>query len=127
MNPFAYRRAEDADGTVATVSGNPNAAYLGAGTNLVDHLKLEGTAPELLVGVSGLPLDRIDPLPSGGLRIGATVGGREVQQSGRHDTGVISEQTPVQRGHTGAAQHHQPFTARLHGRHRRPATRVRRC
>ena len=73
MIPFGYRRAEDVDGAVATVSRNPNAAFLGGGTNLVDHLKLGVASPELLVDVTGLPLDRIEPLPDGGVRIGAGV------------------------------------------------------
>jgi xanthine dehydrogenase YagS FAD-binding subunit len=71
--PFGYRRAEDVDGAVATVSRNPNAVFLGGGTNLVDHLKLGVASPELLVDVTGLPLDRIEPLPGGGVRIGAGV------------------------------------------------------
>ena len=73
MIPFGYRRAEDVDGAVATVSRNPNAVFLGGGTNLVDHLKLGVASPELLVDVTGLPLDRIEPLPDGGVRIGAGV------------------------------------------------------
>jgi xanthine dehydrogenase YagS FAD-binding subunit len=71
--PFGYRRAEDVDGAVATVSRNPNAVFLGGGTNLVDHLKLGVASPELLVDITGLPLDRIEPLPDGGVRIGAGV------------------------------------------------------
>jgi len=71
--PFGYQRAENVDGAVATVSRNPNAAFLGGGTNLVDHLKLGVASPELLVDVTGLPLDRIEPLPDGGVRIGAGV------------------------------------------------------
>ena len=73
MIPFDYRRAEDVDGAVATVSRDPNAVFLGGGTNLVDHLKLGVASPELLVDVTGLPLDRIEPLPDGGVRIGAGV------------------------------------------------------
>ena len=73
MIPFGYQRAENVDGAVATVSRNPNAAFLGGGTNLVDHLKLGVASPELLVDVTGLPLDRIEPLPDGGVRIGAGV------------------------------------------------------
>jgi len=71
--PFGYQRAEDAEGAVATVSRDPNAMFLGGGTNLVDHLKLGVASPGLLVDVTGLPLDRIEPLPGGGVRIGAGV------------------------------------------------------
>lgn len=73
MSPFAYERATDAASAVARVTGHPGAAFLGAGTNLVDHMKLGIAAPELLVDVSRLPLERIEPGPSGGLRIGAAV------------------------------------------------------
>lgn len=73
MIPFDYRRAPDARTAVATVMARPYAAFLGGGTNLVDHMKLGVAAPELLVDVTRLPLDRIEELPDGGLRIGATV------------------------------------------------------
>ncbi|WP_432573113.1 FAD binding domain-containing protein [Kineococcus sp. SYSU DK005] len=73
MRPFDYQRAEDAAGAVATVAARPGAAFLGAGTNLVDHLKLGLTEPDLLVDVTRLPLDTVEELPGGGLRVGATV------------------------------------------------------
>jgi xanthine dehydrogenase YagS FAD-binding subunit len=73
MNPFTYERAADAASAVARVSAHPGAAYLGAGTNLIDHMKLGVATPDLLVDVSHLPLDRIEELPGGGLRIGAAV------------------------------------------------------
>jgi xanthine dehydrogenase YagS FAD-binding subunit len=73
MTPFAYERAADAASAVARVSSHPGAVFLGAGTNLVDHMKLGIAAPDLLVDVSRLPLDGIDDLPDGGLRIGAAV------------------------------------------------------
>jgi xanthine dehydrogenase YagS FAD-binding subunit len=73
MTPFAYERAADPRSAVARVSGHPGAAFLGAGTNLVDHMKLGIAAPDLLVDVSRLPFDRIEDLPGGGLRIGAAV------------------------------------------------------
>ena len=47
--------------------------FLGGGTNLVDLMKLGVARPELLVDVSRLPHDRIEPLPEGGVRIGAAV------------------------------------------------------
>ncbi len=73
MTPFAYERAADAAAAVARVAGNPHAAFLGAGTNLVDHMKLGVARPELLVDVTRLPFDRIEEMPDGGLRIGAAV------------------------------------------------------
>ncbi|MFL6127208.1 FAD binding domain-containing protein, partial [Actinophytocola sp.] len=73
MIPFDYRRAEDVLGAVTLVREHENAAFLGGGTNLVDHLRLGVAAPELLVDVSRLPLDRVEPLPGDGVRIGASV------------------------------------------------------
>ncbi|OEU91931.1 molybdopterin dehydrogenase [Streptomyces abyssalis] len=73
MIPFDYAPASDPDSAVAAVTARPGAAYLGGGTNLVDHMKLGVATPDLLVDVTRLPLDRIEELPDGGLRIGATV------------------------------------------------------
>jgi xanthine dehydrogenase YagS FAD-binding subunit len=71
--PFDYARASDPRTAVETVMARPGAAFLGGGTNLVDHMKLGLASPELLVDVTRLPLDAIEELPDGGLRIGATV------------------------------------------------------
>ena len=73
MSPFEYERAADAASAVARVAGRPGAAFLGAGTNLVDHMKLGVASPDLLVDVTRLPFDKIEPLPQGGVRIGAGV------------------------------------------------------
>ncbi len=73
MIPFDYRRAESVSSAVAVVSANPRAAFLAGGTNLVDHLKLGITEPELLVDVTWLGLDEIESTSDGGLRIGANV------------------------------------------------------
>lgn len=73
MRPFEYRRAQDAATAVAEVRSRPDAAFLAGGTNLVDHMRLGVAEPELLVDISELPLDRVEPLADGGLRIGAQV------------------------------------------------------
>lgn len=73
VTPFEYQRAVDAQSAVATVAGHPGAMFLGGGTNLVDHLRLGILAPSLLVDVSRLPFDRIQPSDDDGLRIGAGV------------------------------------------------------
>ncbi|WP_433226777.1 FAD binding domain-containing protein [Microtetraspora malaysiensis] len=72
MIPFEYLRAGDPAEAVAAVAGRPGAAFLGGGTNLVDHMKLGVAGPDLLVDVSRLPLDRVEEI-AGGLRIGAAV------------------------------------------------------
>ena len=73
MNPFRYESARDASGAVALLSQEPGGMFLAGGTNLVDHLKLGVSQPDLLVDISHLPYDRIEPLPDGGVRIGALV------------------------------------------------------
>ena len=73
MNPFRYERAPDAPGAVALLAGAPNGVFLAGGTNLVDHMRLGVQHPDLLVDITHLPYDRIEPLPDGGVRIGAMV------------------------------------------------------
>jgi xanthine dehydrogenase YagS FAD-binding subunit len=73
VKSFRYRRAADVSQAVAMVASEPGAAFLGGGTNLVDLMKLGVQRPELLVDVTRLPLDAIEVLPGGGLRVGATV------------------------------------------------------
>lgn len=78
MTPFAYQRATDAASAVAAVTGHPGAAFLGGGTNLVDHMKLGIAHPDLLVDVTRLPFDRIEELAGGRVRIGAAVKNSEL-------------------------------------------------
>ena len=73
MKPFRYEQAVNASGAVAALAEAPTAMFLGGGTNLVDLMRLGVARPEALVDVSRLPFDRIEELPGGGLRIGATV------------------------------------------------------
>ena len=58
---------------MALVSQTAHAGYLAGGTNLVDHLKLGVSQPDVLVDITQLPYDRIEALPDGGVRIGALV------------------------------------------------------
>lgn len=78
MTPFEYERASDASAAVARVAGHPNAAFLGGGTNLVDHMRLGVAHPELLVDVTRLPFSRIESLPDGRTRVGAGVRNSDV-------------------------------------------------
>ena len=73
MNPFRYERAADAQAAITALTAAPNGAFLGGGTNLVDHMRLGVRQPDLLVDITHLPFDRIEPLPDGGVRIGALV------------------------------------------------------
>ncbi|MCS0635402.1 xanthine dehydrogenase family protein subunit M [Streptomyces sp. LP05-1] len=73
MRPVGYVRARSVEEAAAAHAGHPGARYLAGGTNLVDLMKLGVESPGTLVDVSRLPLDTVEPLPGGGLRIGATV------------------------------------------------------
>lgn len=55
------------------LDGDPDARFLGGGTNLVDLMKTGVERPARLVDVRELPLNRVESAPDGGLRIGATV------------------------------------------------------
>ncbi|MEV4015532.1 xanthine dehydrogenase family protein subunit M [Nonomuraea angiospora] len=71
MKPFAYVKPLDID--EALRAAGPAVKFLGGGTNLVDLMREGIERPETLVDLTGLPLDEVDELPGGGLRIGALV------------------------------------------------------
>ncbi len=73
MNRFDYVRPATVTEAIAAAS-EPGAAYLAAGTNLLDLMKGNIVRPSRLVDVTRLPgLDRIERLADGSLRIGAMV------------------------------------------------------
>ncbi|MDX6363736.1 MAG: xanthine dehydrogenase YagS FAD-binding subunit, partial [Streptomyces sp.] len=73
MKPFAYVRAASVDEAADAFASHPGARYLGGGTNLVDLMKLGVEQPATLVDITRLPLDTVEELPDGSVRIGATV------------------------------------------------------
>ncbi|MGW7255312.1 FAD binding domain-containing protein [Streptomyces sp. NPDC054834] len=73
MKPFAYVRARSVEEAVEAYAAHPGAQYLGGGTNLVDLMKLGVARPATLVDVGRLPLDTVEELDDGSLRVGATV------------------------------------------------------
>ncbi|CAM5695119.1 FAD binding domain-containing protein [Streptomyces canus] len=73
MRGFDYQRAHDVSGALALLDADPEARFLGGGTNLVDLMKAGVERPVRLVDVRELPLGQVELPPSGGLRIGATV------------------------------------------------------
>ena len=102
MNPFRYERARDPYSAVTLLAGAPNGVFLAGGTNLVDHLKLGVREPDLLVDITHLPYDRIEPLPDGGIRIGAMVRNADLaadRDVGRHGQQRHGGEPPVQHRH----------------------------
>jgi xanthine dehydrogenase YagS FAD-binding subunit len=71
MRPFSYVRAGDAGTAIALVRERPDSAFLVGGTTEVDLVRQDVLRPGLLVDINDLPLDGIEDLPDGGLRIGA--------------------------------------------------------
>jgi xanthine dehydrogenase YagS FAD-binding subunit len=73
MKTFDYVRPASVSDAVAAAT-QPGAAFLAAGTNLLDLMKGGVTRPNRLVDITRLPgLNAIEPMPDGGLRIGALV------------------------------------------------------
>jgi xanthine dehydrogenase YagS FAD-binding subunit len=73
MKTFDYVRPATIREAV-TAASEPGAAYLAAGTNLLDLMKGGVARPDRLVDISHLPnLDHIEDLPDGSIRIGALV------------------------------------------------------
>jgi len=73
MREFGYQRVFDVPGAVAVLGADPDARFLGGGTNLVDLMKTGVERPARLIDVRELPLDRIELTRDGGLSVGATV------------------------------------------------------
>jgi xanthine dehydrogenase YagS FAD-binding subunit len=73
MNRFDYVRPATVSEAVAAFAV-PGSAYLAGGTNLIDLMAGGVVSPQRLVDISRLPgLDWVEPLPDGGVRIGARV------------------------------------------------------
>jgi xanthine dehydrogenase YagS FAD-binding subunit len=99
MQIFEFLRANDASAAIAA-SARSNTAQHGAsvrfvagGTTLLDLMKLNVERPLHVVDINGLPLDKIEPLPGGGLKIGATVRNSDLAQDPivRRDYAVLSQ------------------------------------
>jgi len=71
MRPLSYARADDAGAAIALVAGHAEGAFLAGGTTQVDLTRQDVLRPGLLVDINHLPLDGVEDLPGGGLRIGA--------------------------------------------------------
>ncbi len=99
MKPFELTRADDPRQAIA-VAEKANTAQQGAdirfiagGTNLVDYMKLNVETPRKLVDVNHLSFDKIENLPDGGLKIGATVRNTDLANNPtvRKNYAVLSE------------------------------------
>jgi xanthine dehydrogenase YagS FAD-binding subunit len=72
MQVFRYSQARTVDAAVRSGAATET-SFIAGGTTLVDLMKLNVLTPQAVVDINGLPLDRVEALPGGGLRIGAMV------------------------------------------------------
>ncbi len=74
MNEFAYYRADTAQHALQLLTEQNGAAkFLGGGTNLIDLMRERIERPSALVDITRLPLNQIEVLADGSVRIGALV------------------------------------------------------
>jgi len=77
MQPFelitasTVPEAVKAQAASSTAQQGAQVRFIAGGTNLVDYMKLSVETPRQLVDINNLPLDKIEPAPNGGLKIGA--------------------------------------------------------
>ncbi|SDE96590.1 FAD binding domain-containing protein [Terriglobus roseus] len=77
MHPFdlitagSVPEAVKAQASSSTAQQGAPVRFIAGGTNLVDYMKLNVETPRQLVDINNLPLDTVEPLTDGGLRIGA--------------------------------------------------------
>src|SRR3989441_1551915 len=92
MRSFTYERARSPAEAAAAGARTEGAKFIAGGTNLLDLMKLEIEAPAHLIDVNRLALDKIEPAPDGGLRIGALVRNTDLAADARvrRDYGVLS-------------------------------------
>jgi xanthine dehydrogenase YagS FAD-binding subunit len=92
MKSFTYERAHSPAEAAAAATRIQGARFIAGGTNLLDLMKLEIETPTHLIDVNRLALDKIEPTPGGGLRIGALVRNTDLaaDERVRRDYGVLS-------------------------------------
>lgn len=99
MDVFQIQTPRDIDTAIAagaaatTAQQGATIRFLAGGTTLVDLMKLNVERPQTLIDINRLPLDKIDALPDGSLRIGATVRNSDLAHDARVQRGypVLSQ------------------------------------
>ena len=92
MKSFTYERAASPAAAAASAAQNKDAKFIAGGTNLLDLMKLQIETPAHLIDINDLGLDKISPLPDGGLKIGALVRNSDLaaDMRVRKDYGVLA-------------------------------------
>src|SRR6266566_2595296 len=79
MKTFEFTRPVDPAAAIATAAHARTAQqgadvrFVGGGTTLIDLMKLNVETPARVLDINRLPLDKIELMPDGRLKIGATV------------------------------------------------------
>jgi xanthine dehydrogenase YagS FAD-binding subunit len=73
VKAFIYTRARDSAQATNAAADGKTTKFIAGGTNLLDLMKLQVEAPEQLVDINRIGLDKIEETPEGGLKIGAMV------------------------------------------------------
>ncbi|MDB6068375.1 MAG: molybdopterin dehydrogenase, FAD-binding [Pedosphaera sp.] len=72
MDPFTYVQVQDNGAAISAARGG-EAKFVAGGTNLIDLMKMGVERPRRLIDINPLPLQKIELLPDGTVRIGALV------------------------------------------------------
>lgn len=79
MKDFDFLRAKDEPAAIAAAAKSKTAQqgasvrFMAGGTTLIDLMKLNVEQPAEVIDINRLPLDKVEVLPDGGLKIGAMV------------------------------------------------------
>lgn len=92
MKPFTYERPNSPTEAAVAAARVEGAKFVAGGTNLLDLMKLQIEAPNHLIDVNHLGLDKIETTSEGGLRVGALVRNTDLaaDQRVRRDYAVLS-------------------------------------
>ena len=105
MKTFQLTRPKDDAQAIAaaaktkTAQQGANIRFIAGGTTLIDLMRLNVEQPQNLVDLTRLTLDKIEAIPEGGLKIGATVRNSELAWHPlvRKDYLVLSGSDPERR------------------------------
>jgi xanthine dehydrogenase YagS FAD-binding subunit len=106
MEPFRFRNATtqlqaiQSGARTTTAQLGATVRFVAGGTNLIDLMKLNVERPQEVIDINALPLDRVESLPSGGLKIGALVRNSDLAN---HPTVVRDYAVLSQALHSGAS------------------------
>ena len=92
MKAFTYERASSPAQAASAAGRIKGAKFIAGGTNLLDLMKLQIETPAHLIDINDLGLDKIEPTPEGGLKIGALVRNTDLAADAlvRRDYGVLT-------------------------------------